>query len=340
MPITTRERRSAFVTRAPDDFRIATQTVPLPGPDDVGIVVQRASIGFGDLIFANARREKKDERAVPGLSVAGVVDAVGSNVTAFRPGERVVAYARSGGYTSYAIRRAVDVFAIPDSVAEADAVVMPVNYVTALQCLRRVARVEPGQTVFIHGASGGVGTALSDLCRAFGIRAVGTASLTKRAVVDGLGVEWIDRHSANLRAPVASHLPKIGADAAFDAIGGGGEALCFDVVRPRGVAVSFGVRSVNASGEFRFGPVVRAQLSFLVRGLVSSKRAKIYVLELRKRKAGGADYRADVTELLALLADEKIHPVIAKTFALDEAEAAHDAVNRGMYAGNVILDCS
>ena len=114
---------------------------------------------------------------VPGYEVLGIVDAVGAGVSGFAPGQKVAALTVHGAFAEYLVRGAEHFVPVPDGLDDGEAVALVLNYVTAWQMLRRVARLRAGQTALVTGANGGVGTALLDLLRDAGVRALGACSI-------------------------------------------------------------------------------------------------------------------------------------------------------------------
>ena len=135
---------------------------------------------------------------VVGYEVAGVVDAVGSGSLPFRIGDRVFAFTRFGGYAPSVVVPGASVFCTPSTLSDVEAAAVPVNYLTALIALYRLANVGAGETVLIHGAGGGVGIAATQLAKLRGATVIGTASAMKLAALQALGVDhqipFGDRH--------------------------------------------------------------------------------------------------------------------------------------------------
>src|ERR1700753_341371 len=168
-------------------------TTPEPGPDEVRIMVLAAGTGFTD-IFIRRGRYPDYKGAVPftpGYDIVGIVDKVGPSVTSPQEGQMVADLCVVGGYTQYAIRPAQFLVPVPDRVDPAEAVGIPLAYLTAFQMLTRYRRLSPGATILAIGASGTVGTALLDLARHFGLKAIGTCSAVNMAVVESFGAKAI-----------------------------------------------------------------------------------------------------------------------------------------------------
>src|SRR5215467_13033666 len=152
---------------AANALEVVREPAPEPGPGEVRIRVEAAGVSFGDIaqrsnvFFAGA----PPLPYTPGYDVVGRVDAIGDEVTGVTLGERVVALTMFSGYARYVCVPAAWLVRVPAHVDAAQAVALVLNYATAWQMLRRIARVKAGDAVLVYGASGGVGTALLDLAR-------------------------------------------------------------------------------------------------------------------------------------------------------------------------------
>src|SRR4029079_13564813 len=158
---------------------LVPQEVPTPAPaaGEVRIAVRAAGVNFADVLarvglYPDAPRLP----LVVGYEVAETIDAVGPGVTRFAAGDRVVALTRFGGYASDVVADQAYVFPLHADLSDAEAAALPVNYLTALLALYKMANVGAGETVLIHGAGGGVGIAAIQLARLRGATVIGTAS--------------------------------------------------------------------------------------------------------------------------------------------------------------------
>ncbi|MGO9806341.1 MAG: alcohol dehydrogenase, partial [Rhodomicrobium sp.] len=152
--------------------------------------------------------------------LVGVIDGVGEGVRQERVGEVVADLCVVGGYSQYAIRPARFPVPVPGGVDAAEAVCIPLAYVTAYQMLTRYRQLRPGASILVVGASGTVGTALLDLARHFGLTAIGTCSAKHIPVVEGYGASAIDYRAGDFVAAVSRLTGGAGVEMAFDAIGG------------------------------------------------------------------------------------------------------------------------
>src|ERR1700728_1144389 len=180
------------------------ETVPVPGAGEVRIRVIAAGTGFTDTMIRRGRYPdfKGPVPFTPGYEIVGVVDKVGPGVAAPSEGEMVADLCVVGGYAQYAIRPARFLVPVPDNIDPAGAVCIPLAYLTAFQMLTRCRRLPSGATILVIGASGTVGTALLDLARHLGLKAIGTCSAANIPAVERFGATTIDYRAGDFVAVV------------------------------------------------------------------------------------------------------------------------------------------
>src|SRR6185312_11375060 len=183
--------RQAVITRTgpPEVLQIREAPDPTPRAGEVRIAVRAAGVNFADIMARlGLYPDAPKLPAVVGYEVAGIVDAVGDGVDAFRSGDRVLALTRFGGYATAVAVPVAQVFPVPPQLSDAEAAAIPVNYLTAHIALYKLASVTAGETVLIYGAGGGVGIAATQLARLRKAIVIGTASTSKLETIRSLGV--------------------------------------------------------------------------------------------------------------------------------------------------------
>jgi NADPH:quinone reductase-like Zn-dependent oxidoreductase len=171
----------------PEVLELAEEpTIPNPGTGEVRIKVLAAGTGFTDSFIRRGRYPdfKGPLPFTPGYELVGVVEKASSDVVSPREGHIVADLCVVGGYAQYAIRPARFLVPVPDGIDAAEAVCIPLAYLTAFQMLTRYRRLFPGETILVIGASGTVGTALLDLSRHFGLKAIGAQRRTSPQLSD------------------------------------------------------------------------------------------------------------------------------------------------------------
>src|SRR6187397_1989192 len=230
-----------------DVFEVREVPEPVPGEDEVRIRVRAAGINFADVLARiGLYPDAPKPPMVVGYEVAGVVDAVGPGVTAFRDGDRVVAITSFGGDADAVVVPAGQIYRFPDQLSDSEAAAVPVTYLTAAIALYRMAGISAGETVLIHNAGGGVGIAATQLARLRRATVIGTASASKHHALREFGVEHaIDYRHANVEREVKRITKGRGVDVILDPLGGGSFGASYRMLAPLGRLVMLGLSSMS-----------------------------------------------------------------------------------------------
>ena len=157
---------------------------PMPGDGEVLIRVEASAVNFADSIMVAGRYQTKPALPfTPGLETAGVVTECGPGVTEFAPGDRVMAILAYGGLAEYAIAKVAETFRIPSSMSFDEAGAFPVSYLSSHVAIRWLGRLEPGETMLVLGAAGGVGLTAVEIGKAMGARVIAAASSPEKLAV-------------------------------------------------------------------------------------------------------------------------------------------------------------
>ena len=206
-----------------DQLTVEDVAPPTPRPSEVLIHVEASAVNYADAILVAGRYQTKPELPFsPGLETAGVVARCGSKVTRFRPGDRVMAMLAYGGLAEQAVADESDTFAIPDGMSFEEAGAFPIAYISNHVAIRWQGRLEPGETLLVLGAAGGVGLTAVEIGKAIGARVIaGASTAEKLAVARARGAdEIIDYASEKLTDRVMALTDGKGADVCFDPVGG------------------------------------------------------------------------------------------------------------------------
>jgi NADPH:quinone reductase-like Zn-dependent oxidoreductase len=330
----------------PEVLELAEQpSIPEPGPGEVRIKILAAGTGFTDSFIRRGRYPgfKGPLPFTPGYELVGVVDKTGPGVVAAREGELVADLCVVGGYAQYAIRPARFLVPVPDGVDMAEAACIPLAYLTAFQMLTRYRRLPPGATILAIGASGTVGTALLDLARHLGFKAIGTCSAANLAAVERFGAAAIDYRAgdfvASVRGLTAGRTGGAGVDAAFDAIGGAHFGRSFACLASGGLLVGYGSQTMAVGREGLVSAALglaRLKLWGALSFLFGGRRALFYNITAR-RLAHPEEFKADMATLFELLRDGAIHPVVIDRLPLAAASAVHARIDGGGLGGKIVL---
>ena len=208
-----------------DDFSgVGIQDVPVPepGPDDGLIKVHAASINFPDLLLCQGKYQLKLEPPfTPGMDLSGTIEALGADVSGFKIGDAVCGGARFGGFAEYAIVKADGLQAKPENLSFDQAASYSAAYLTAYVALVRRGRLQAGETLLVHGASGGVGMAAVDVGKLIGATVIATGgSDDKLAKVKAYGADHVLNTKDGFREQVKALTDGRGADVIYDPVGG------------------------------------------------------------------------------------------------------------------------
>ncbi len=322
----------------PDVLQVVEEALPEPQAGEVRLKVLAAGISGYDIM--DRRYSFPGGPAVPytqGTDIVGAVDKLGEEVSNMQTGQTVAAFTfgDNGGYTEYICRPASQLVPVPAGVDPADAVCLVANYLTAHLAMHRTAKVQNGERVLIHGAAGGVGSALLQLGKLAGLEMYGTASGYNHELVAELGATPIDYRSEDFVKRVRS-LTGGGVDAVFDPIGGAVQVWrSYRALRKGGRLVWFGMAATKGTG-MRVIPT-----TLIMQGLLAitprDKKVPLMPDLGTFSKENPEWYRQTLRELLDLLAAGKIKPLVAERIPLLEAASAHELLERGGYAGKFVL---
>jgi NADPH:quinone reductase-like Zn-dependent oxidoreductase len=348
---------SVVVSRRGDSGGIeetGRERVP-PGPGQVVIRVVAAGVSYGDVLLREGIIPGAPKPPfVPGYDATGVVDAVGPGVSGLAVGQPVCAIVRNGGYAEFLTAPADRVVPLPDGVDPVEVAAMALNYFVAYQMLHRVARARPGQTAMVHGAAGGVGTALLQLAALAGVTCYGSASSAKRDIVTSLGAEYIDYRAEDFvnvvrgrpgwaldaRFDCKHGHPSGGVDVMFDAVGGTHFMRSYRGLNRHGTLVAYGQSQALHEGKARTGLAIFGFLGGIITPkLIPDGRRTVFYNAWSLEKKEPRAYREDMTKLLEMLAAGEIKPIIARTLPLSQARAAHELLERSAVSGKIVLIC-
>jgi len=333
----------------PDALRLVEDECPEPKNGEVRVRVLAAGVSLPDIMAREGvHPETPPLPFTPGWDLVGEVDRLGDGVSGFEPGEMVAALPIHGAYADFVCLPPRELVPVQSGLDAGEAVSLVLNYVTAYQMLHRSARVESGQRVLIHGAAGGVGTALLQLGRLAGLETYGTCSSRSASAVSDLGGVPIDYTRQDFVKEVR-RLTSEGVDVVFDPIGGTHLWHSRKALRPGGRVVGYGLRSSLRGEGLASGRPGRRQRFrgtaifglFIAGGwlLPGRKRVVPYSIQTLKRLKPEF-FRQDLIALFDLLQQRKINPLIARRLPLAEARHAHELLEKGGVIGKIVLVCN
>ena len=329
-------------TGSAEVLKIIEEPVPQPAAKMVRIKITVTGVAYGDVLMREGLYPRMPALPfTPGYDIVEIVDAVGPGVDPVKKGQMVAALTVHGGYSQYLCLPEEELVQVPERAQPEEAVCLVLNYITAYQMLNRITYLHPGDRILIHGAAGGIGTAMLELGRLMGLKMYGTASTQKLKVIENYGAVPIDYQSEDFVERIQSLTPR-GVDAVFDSIGGSHWYKSFRTLKRGGTFVGYGFSAVLGShkdgradsevmplwkqiGDSKTTPDGNPACLFSVTGLKSEKPEW---------------FKEDLNRLMDLLYRGEIKPVISERIPLTEAVQAHKLFESGTTAGKIVLMCN
>jgi NADPH:quinone reductase-like Zn-dependent oxidoreductase len=323
----------------PEVLQAVEEDLPEPQAGEVRVKVLTAGVSAYDLMLRRSGSIPGSPRPpfTLGEDVVGVVDKLGEDVSTVEPGQRVAGwtFGDGGGYAEFICRPASQLVPVPSGLDPAEAVCLVVNYLTAHLALHRTASIRSGERILVHGAAGGVGTALLEIGKLAGLEMYGTASKYNHELLSALGATSIDYRTEDFVERIRS-LTGDGVDAVFDLIGGARQLWrSRQALRKGGRLVMLG-SVATSKGGMRAIPFSVLAIA-LIKLIPGSRRAPLSPSMLKFPHTHNAWYRETLTEILDSAAAGRIKPVVAERIPLLEAARAHELLERGGHAGKVVL---
>lgn len=309
----------------PKDLQLDEVPRPEPGPGEVLIRVNCAALNFPDLLkIAGKHQNKVEPPFSPGSEFAGTVEALGPGVTAFKVGQRVFARTGSGGFVEYASVPEDKVVATPDAMPDEDAAVFSLVYHTSYISLIHRGLLQPGETVLVHSAAGGVGLAAVQIARAKGAgKVIGTVgSDAKVDLVRENGADVVVNYrTEDFVEVVKRETDGRGADIIYDPVGGELTERSTKCIASEGRILIIGFTSGEFS-KFRSNHILVKNYS--VMGVL-----------IGRTNATASQRCWD--ELLELYAQGKVKPLISERFKMEDAAAAMELLASRKAVGKILL---
>ena len=330
----------------PEALQVVEEECPEPKRGEVRLRVLAAGVALPDVMAREGiHPETPSVPFTPGWDLIGVVDRLGEGVSGIELGQMVAAMPIHGAYADFVCLPQQELVPVPSGLDAADAVSLILHYITAFQMLHRSSKVRPGQRILIHGASGGVGTALLQLGRLRGLEMYGTCSSRGASAVSYLGGIPIDYQNQDFVKEI-QRLTGEGVDVVFDSMGGTHIWRSRKALRRGGKVVAYGLTgslrsgrlaSGKSGGRHRFRAIAVFGL-YIVGSLLLPGRKRVlpYSIQTLKRLKPSL-FREDLTTLFELLQQQKIKPIVAQRFPLSEAGQAQALLGEGGVIGKIVL---
>lgn len=313
---------------SPDVMQYVDVEMPVIQPNQVVIEVAKTSVNFADVKARYGNKDAGNFPFVPGLDVAGTIVEIGSEVQHLRKGQRVVAFPAHGSYAEYVVADENLTFAIPDALGFAMAAACPTVSFLSHKLLTEIARIEPGESIVVHSAAGGVGTTAIQLAKILGAdQIIGTVGDENKAQVAlNAGADHVICYEKD---DFAQHVNELtegkGVNIILDSIAGTMTAKSFACLAPYGRLIQFG----NSSGKV--GHIQTSDLHTSCRSVLGFSLGTT-------RKKRPESLQNTAKQVFQLLADGQLKIEIGHRFALEDAASAHELIESRLSTGKILLD--
>ncbi|AOE88052.1 NADPH:quinone oxidoreductase family protein [Pseudomonas sp. TCU-HL1] len=301
---------------------------PEPKKNEILIDVHAAAVNFPDTLIIEGKYQFKPPFPFsPGGEAAGVVAAVGERVSHLKPGDRVMALTGWGSFAEQVAVPSYNVMPIPKGIDFNSAAAFGMTYGTSMHALKQRANLQPGETLLVLGASGGVGLAAVEIGKAMGARVIAAASSAEKLeVAKAAGADALINYSEeNLKDRVKELTGGQGADVIYDPVGGD----LFDAA----------VRSINWNGRLLVVGFASGRIPELPVNLALLKGASVVGVfwgSFAQRRP--QDNLANFQQLFAWYAEGKLKPLVSQTFPLERASDAINALATRQAVGKVVVE--
>lgn len=310
-------------------LRLAEVPRPEIRPHDLLVRVKAAGVNRADILQRNGAYGNRsfDESTLLGLELAGEVVGVGSEVDDVSIGQRVMAIVGGGAYAEFARVDRRMAISIPGNVSFVEGAAIMESFVTAVEAVSHVAGVGQGQTVLVHGAAGGVGSACVQVAHALGATVYATASASRLAAVGSIGAAAvIDYRADDFESVVARLTDRRGVDVVIDFVGGDYLPRNLRSLRPGGTLVQVGLLSGQHATSIPLNLLIHNHLRLV--GTVMKSRGVDEKRAMVRRFSEG---------FFPLFESGGLKPLVDQVFPLKRAADAHRSVERGGGFGKVVL---
>jgi len=301
---------------------------PSPGSSEVLIKVAAAGVNRPDVMQRRGQYPPPPGASdIPGLEVAGTIEALASDVTGWHAGDRVCALVSGGGYAEYCVAPSPQCLPVPGTLSFVEAAAMPETFFTVWTNVFERGRLQRGESVLIHGGSSGIGTTAIQLAKVCGARVFVTAgSAEKCAACERLGAERaVNYRETDFVSAVREANGGRGVDLILDIVGGDYVARNLDLLAMDGRLVQIAVQG-GPKAQINLVPILQRRLT-----LTGS------ALRPRSVPEKGAIARGLREQVWPLLESGAVRPVVYRTFPLRDAAAAHRVMESGEHIGKLVL---
>ena len=327
---------------APEVLQVREKRTPIPSNNEILIQNHFTGINFSEIM---ARMRLYPGAPKPpttlGAEGCGIIESVGENVTKFQPGEKVMVFSRYASYATHICTSEDMVMPLPDKFSFEEGAAFPVIYITAYMMMFDLGNFHKGETILIHGAGGGVGTAAIQLAQTIGGNIIGTSSKWKHEKLKNMGVNHcIDYNTEDVLKKVMQFTGSRGVDLIIDPVGGKNWKTSYKCLAPLGKLIVYGDQNFVKGQSFSLFASLKEIFSmpkYKPMNLMSENKS---IMGYHLGKLAGAEDKIEraVVALGEIVKKNNIKPIIDKIFPFTEAHKAHRYIQDRKNFGKVLLD--
>ena len=310
--------------------KLAYETVAIPSPANNEVLLKVHAFGLNrpDILqLQGLYPMPKGVTPVPGLEVAGIVEAVGADVTKFKVGDKVCGLTNGGGYAEYCVVPESQTLAIPEGVSFVQAAAIPETFYTVWANVFQMGKAKAGETVLIHGGTSGIGTTALMLCNALGMKTFATVGSDEKVKAISDITTAINYKTQDFEQVINEATENAGIDVILDIVGAPYLAQNLNLLRRDGRLVYIAFLGGAKAKDVKLGQIMMKRLT--ITG--STMRAR--------NTAEKAEITKGLQEFVApLWAKGECLPMIYKTFKFDQIQAAHAEMDTGEHVGKVVVE--
>ncbi len=311
----------------PERLKPCQRPIPTPGPGEVSIRVEAAGVNRPDVMQRQGSYPPPPGASdIPGLEIAGVVTALGAGVSSPHLGDRVCALVTGGGYAEHCVAAAALCLPIPTGFAAVQAAALPETFFTVWTNVFARGKLQPGESLLVHGGASGIGVAAIQLARAFASPVYATAgSAEKCAFCASLGAKAIPYREEDFVAAIMDQTQGKGVDMVLDMVGGDYLQRNVSCLAQEGRLVQIAVQQ-GAKAQINLASIMMRRLTLTGSTLRPRSVAEKAVIAQALRE-----------KVWPKLATGEVRPIVHAVFPLEEAAAAHRLMESGAHIGKIIL---
>ena len=311
-----------------DKLAYETVTIPQAKADEVLVKVHAFGINRPDILQRQGLYPMpKGVTPVPGLEVAGIVEAVGADVTQFKVGDKVCGLTNGGGYAEYCVVPQSQTLTIPEGVSFVQAAAIPETFFTVWANVFQMAKAKAGETLLVHGGASGIGTTVLMLCKAFGIKTFATVGTDEKVQAIANLTDAINYKTQDFEKTIQEKTNNEGVDVILDMVGAPYLEKNLNLLRRDGRLVYIAFLAGAKAKEISLGQIMMKRLTITgstMRARTTAEKAEI---------AQGIQQ-----QVAPLWAKGECLPMIYQTFKFDQIQDAHASMDTGEHIGKVVVE--